>query len=48
MGVHWGGYPLDLDKIRDIRIKFREKNGCCITLIEDDYIHLVLSTKESI
>ena len=25
MGVHWGGYPLDLDKIRDIRIKFREK-----------------------
>ena len=27
MGVHWGGYPLDLDKIRDIRGKFREKNG---------------------
>ena len=21
MGVHWGGYPLDLDKIRDIRGK---------------------------
>ena len=25
MGVHWGGYPLDLDKIRDIRIKFRKE-----------------------
>ena len=23
MGVHWGGYPLDLDKIRDIRGRFR-------------------------
>ena len=25
MGVHWGGYPLDLDKIRDIRGRFRGK-----------------------
>ena len=25
MGVHWGGYPLDLEKIRDIRGRFRGK-----------------------
>ena len=35
MGVHWGGYPLDLDKIRDIRAKFRGKNGWAPALIED-------------
>ena len=35
MGVHWGGYPLDLDKIRDIRVKFRKKNGWAPALIED-------------
>lgn len=35
MGVHWGGYPLDLDKIRDIRAKFRAKNGWAPALIED-------------
>jgi len=35
MGVHWGGYPLDLDKIRDIRNRFREKHGWTPSLIED-------------
>ena len=35
MGVHWGGYPLDLDKIRDIRNRFRGKHGWAPSLIED-------------
>lgn len=35
MGVHWGGYPLDLDKIRGIRNRFREKHGWAPSLIED-------------
>ena len=35
MGVHWGGYPLDLDKIRDIRGRFRGKHGWAPALIED-------------
>ena len=35
MGVHWGGYPLDLDKIRDIRSRARKKYGYAPVLIED-------------
>ena len=35
MGVHWGGYPLDLEKIRDIRGRFRGKYGWAPALIED-------------
>ena len=35
MGVHWGGYPLDLDKIRDIRNRFKKEHGWAPALIED-------------
>ena len=35
IGVHWGGYPLDLDKIKDIQKKFKEENGWAPALIED-------------
>lgn len=35
MGVHWGGYPLDLDKIKDIKIRFKNKHGWAPALIED-------------
>ena len=34
MGVHWGGYPLDLDEIRNIREDL-EKNMDGNILIED-------------
>ena len=48
MGVHWGGYPLDLDKIRDIRAKFRGKIWWAALIEDGKNMHLVLSTKESI
>lgn len=35
MGVHWGGYPLDLDEIRNIRGRFRKEYGWAPALIED-------------
>lgn len=35
MGVHWGGYPLDLDEIRNIRGRFRKEHGWAPALIED-------------
>lgn len=35
IGVHWGGYPLDLDKIRNIQQKFRKKHEWAPVLIED-------------
>ena len=35
MGVHWGGYPLDLDEIRNIRARFRKEHGWAPALIED-------------
>jgi len=35
MGVHWGGYPLDLDKILAIRDRFKAKHGWAPSLIED-------------
>ena len=35
MGVHWGGYPLDLDKIKEIQTRFREKHKWAPVLIED-------------
>jgi dTDP-4-amino-4,6-dideoxygalactose transaminase len=35
LGVHWGGYPLDLHKIRSIRKEFRKEYGWCPALIED-------------
>lgn len=35
MGVHWGGYPLDLDKIKEIQNRFRKKHNWAPVLIED-------------
>ena len=35
IGVHWGGYPLDLDKIKDIQNIFRNKHNWAPVLIED-------------
>jgi len=35
MGVHWGGYPLDLDKIKHIQNEFKQEHGWAPTLIED-------------
>jgi len=35
MGVHWGGYPLDLDKIKEIQTRFRKKHNWSPVLIED-------------
>ena len=35
MGVHWGGYPLDLDKLRKIRTSFRGEFGWAPAVIED-------------
>ena len=49
MGVHWGGYPLDLDEIRNIRGRFRKEHGWAMALIEDGiHIQLVQNIKESI
>jgi dTDP-4-amino-4,6-dideoxygalactose transaminase len=35
MGVHWGGYPLDLDGIDDICNRFKEKHGWKPVVVED-------------
>jgi len=35
MGVHWGGYPLDLDKIKEIQNRFRTKHNWAPVLVED-------------
>ena len=35
VGVHWGGYPLDLDKITEIKSRFGIKHGWSPALIED-------------
>lgn len=35
IGVHWGGYPLDLDEISKIRIDFKKIHGWSPSLIED-------------
>jgi len=35
MGVHWGGYPLDLDRIKTIKEEFRKEHGWAPALIED-------------
>ena len=35
IGVHWGGYPLDLDRIFQIRNRFNVKHGWSPSLIED-------------
>ncbi len=35
MGVHWGGYPIDLDKLRDIRVECRKEYGWAPAVIED-------------
>lgn len=35
IGVHWGGYPLDLDKIREIQRRTEKKFGWAPALIED-------------
>ena len=33
--VHWGGYPIDLDKLRDIQNDFEKKHGFKFVIIED-------------
>jgi len=35
MAVHWGGYPIDLDKLRDIQHQAYEKFGFKPAIIED-------------
>lgn len=35
MVVHWGGYPIDLDKLREIQIKAQQKYGFKPAVIED-------------
>lgn len=35
VGVHWGGYPLDLDRIKEIQKNFHLKHGWHPALIED-------------
>jgi dTDP-4-amino-4,6-dideoxygalactose transaminase len=35
LGVHWGGYPLDLDKIKKIILRFKKEHGWSPELIED-------------
>ncbi len=35
VGVHWGGYPLDLDKIKKIKSNFHKKHNWSPALIED-------------
>ena len=35
MGVHWGGYPLDLDEIKQIQQRIEAKFGWAPALIED-------------
>jgi len=35
MGVHWGGYPIDLDELRKIRTSFRGEFGWAPAVIED-------------
>lgn len=33
--VHWGGYPVDLDKVNDLKIYARETYGTTLHIIED-------------
>lgn len=33
--VHWGGYPVDLDKLKELQIKHEEKYGYKFKIIED-------------
>ena len=33
--VHWGGYPVDLDKLRNIQSRFQKKYGFKFLIIED-------------
>ena len=35
MVVHWGGYPIDLDRLRDIQERAMEKYGHKPVIIED-------------
>jgi len=35
LGVHWGGYPLDLQEIKNIQIEFKKEHGWSPALIED-------------
>ena len=35
MVVHWGGYPIDLDRLRDIQEGAMEKYGHKPVIIED-------------
>ena len=45
MGVHWGGYPLDLDRLRKIRTSFRGEFGWAPAVIKMELILLALSIK---
>ena len=33
--VHWGGYPIDLDKLKEIQNEFEKKHGFKFVIIED-------------
>lgn len=35
IAVHWGGYPLDLDKLKQIQVRCKEKYGYAPAIIED-------------
>lgn len=35
MVVHWGGYPVDLDRLKDIQTKFKRVYGFRFSIIED-------------
>jgi len=35
MVVHWGGYPVDLDRLKDIQTKFKKVYGFKFRIIED-------------
>jgi len=35
MAVHWGGYPIDLDKLKEIQRKAKEVHGFAPAIIED-------------
>ena len=33
--VHWGGYPVDLERLKEIQINFEKKYGFKFVIIED-------------
>ena len=45
--VHWGGYPIDLDKLRDIQNDFEKKHGFKFVIIEDS-AHALVKYKDNL